>query len=300
MLDFELFCRTHNLDYVDSGHHHCHEGWMQIHCVFCAGGISGYHLGFSLDGGNFNCWRCGSHSVWDVTSEILNTKRKDLIARAIAECSTNTPKHRKKTNTQRARRLKDIPGSGALVGIHKKYLSGRALSARDLSETWGAVGTQHLSGLWSFRVVVPICNLNGEKVAWIGRTIRKTFKPKYKISDDADCLEDPKTFVYGIDKVPGDSVVIVEGPADVWKLGVGSVALLGIDWKNPQANILRKFKKRFVIFDPGKQAQKRARRLGDWLSLFPGETEIVSGFETDPGGMSKRQAKKVMLELCGI
>lgn len=89
---------------------------------------------------------------------------------------------------------------------------------------------------------------------------------------------------------------IVEGPADVWKLGPGAVALLGIDWKIEQALLLRHFKRRYIMFDPENAAQKRAKELAYWLSAFPVETWIISETETDAEDMSEKNAKKIMQE----
>jgi hypothetical protein len=93
--------------------------------------------------------------------------------------------------------------------------------------------------------------------------------------------------------------VVVEGAADVWRLGPGAVATLGIDWKSPQAEELRLYPKRFIIYDPEPKAQAKAEELAKWLSSFKGHTEVVSGFKTDPGKFSDRLACKVMKELLG-
>lgn len=307
LLDIDLFCRTYGLEYAAAGqHHHGHEGWVQLHCPFCAGGASGFHLGFSLERGNFNCWRCGSHSTWETVGAFIGSGRKDEISRAISKCAKQGQEVRKQAAKARKRRLAPPPASGPLRKRHRQYLRTRRFDPIALAEEWGLLGTLHLSGSWSYRIVAPIRDKGGRTVAYVGRHIgNKT--PKYKVTDNDDCLVDPKSLVYGIDKVPGDSVVVVEGPADVWRLGPGAVALLGVDWKRAQANQLRKFKRVFILFDSVKKdgsgedklAKRRAQKLADYLALFC-EVEIISGFKTDPGDFTDKKARRVMRELLGV
>ncbi len=306
-LNIEKFCQAYNVDFVESGHHHCHQGWVQLHCPFCTNGTHGFHLGFSLTKGNWNCWRCGGHSSWKVVAAILKTGRNDLIMRAFNECADKGDLAFRVQQAREARQLVVPPFLGPLTKRHKDYLRGRGYNATKLAEEWDLKGTRHLSGDWSRRVVAPIQDAKGRIVAYVGRTILKNHKPKYKVSDKDECLVDPKHLIYGIHKARPDGIVIVEGPADVWRLGPGSVALLGIDWKRDQASALRRFRKRFVLFDSrdkklgtvDRNAQKRAARLASYLSVYAGETEIVDGFETDPGDFTDRYAAKVMKELLG-
>jgi len=51
------------------------------------------------------------------------------------------------------------------------------------------------------------------------------------------------------------------------------------------------------MFDPEIKAQKKAEELANWLSAIPGDTEIISGLQSDPGGLSQEEADEIMLEL---
>jgi len=185
--------------------------------------------------------------------------------------------------------LKPPPGMGPLGRPHLRYLEKRGFTPGDLVEEWGLEGTQHLSGPWSWRVVAPVKDRENHIVAYVGRSILQNGKPKYKMTDEEDILVDPKTLLYGIEKVQ-KKVLVVEGPADVWRMGPGAVALLGIDWKREQAAILRDIPERYIMLDPESLAQRRARRLAEWLGIFPGITEILTDLSTDPGGLSPQRA----------
>lgn len=293
MLNLEAFCQDNRVEYLTEGHHHAHQGWAQIHCPFCSSGSEGWHLGFNLEGGNFNCWRCGKHSPWDVVGALLNTKNGSKISEAMAKYGTGYAARKRKSIT-RKKAIKPPSGTEPLEKPHRKYLKKRGFDPDKLVEDWGIQGTSHLSGLWNWRIIMPISNIDGIIVAYQGRTIRKKIKPKYKLIDNTEMLEDPKKLLYGINKVPGDSVLIVEGPADVWNLGPGAVATGGIDWTTAQGNILRGFKNRFIIYDPEPKAQERAEELAKFLSYYPGNTEIIDGLDSDPGDLDGDEKKEIL------
>jgi len=295
MFDFQNFCRDHNVPTLDGGHHHTHQGWLQTHCPFCTSGQDGWHLGFSLEYGNCNCWRCGNKTIWNVISRLLKTSDKHRIRQTLAKYQT----HNKTVPKQPQTRKKHIGwprGIVSLQKIHRKYLQSRGYDWKELVKTWGLRGTNLLGGSWSWRIIAPIHNSVGDVTAYIGRAIDPERKPKYKVSDHKDILEDPKAMLYGIEKID-TSVVIVEGPADVWRLGPGAVAVLGIDWNPEQAETLRHFKNRYIMFDPGQQAQKRAEGLAEWLSLYTGNTEIIEDLQSDPGDLSEEEAGELMESL---
>jgi hypothetical protein len=295
VFDLLRFAKAHQVPYAESGHHHCKAGWVQIHCPQCTGGRFGFHLGFQLEKGNFNCWRCGPIKVWDVVGMLLHTTRRDLVQKAITEFRKAGQTDVRKFTT-RPYTVPVPPGTGPMAGIHKRYLTGRGFDPGKLAEEWGLKGTRFLSGAWNWRVIIPIHNEDGVIVAYQGRSVSDTVRPKYRFTDNKDCAEDPLEIIYGLDRVR-DSVVIVEGVTGVWRLGEGAVATFGIDWKRHQANRLRKIKRRFILFDPEPKAQQRAEALAKWMSVFPGETEVVSGFRTDPGDFSDRQAERIMRDL---
>jgi hypothetical protein len=117
------------------------------------------------------------------------------------------------------------------------------------------------------------------------------------MTPDESLPVDPRSLLYGINAVPGNAVVVVEGVTDVWRLGYGAVATLGMDWKVEQADQLRAFERRYILFDPGEKAQGRAEELAEWLSFFPGITEVVDGLRTDPGDFSDTKANRIMQTL---
>lgn len=92
-------------------------------------------------------------------------------------------------------------------------------------------------------------------------------------------------------------MVIVEGPTDVWRLGPGAVATLGVDWTVEQALQLKDYSRRYIMFDPDSPGQRRAQGLADWLGMFDGETELIEEMSSDPGGLPQAEADQIMKEL---
>lgn len=292
MFDGQSCFNDYKIPHLTSGHHHCHEGWIQLHCPFCTDGTHGWHMGFSLISGTFNCWRCGSHSILETLSKLLLdefTAKKALAVYRIEKNQKIVPV------LSRPKTLWEPPELKPMEDIHKRYLWKRNFSLGRLNK-WEIMGTTYHSGDWNWRIVFPIYDITGKKVAWCGRTIGRDVKPKYKMSHNHHILIPPKELLYGVHLVQ-EFVVIVEGATDVWRLGKGAVATLGIDWSIEQVSILRQFPRRYIMFDPEPQAQKQAQKLAENLSIYPGETELITGLDSDPGDMDQKQADAFMKSL---
>lgn len=300
-VNFLALCRDLRIQTMESGHHHTTEGWIQINCPFCGSGTEGWHLGYALESGVLHCWRCGKHSIREWLSQVLPSGQRSQISAILKkyqESAPLLPKLKSKTQEQRKRDIKPPAGLLELTQAHRRYLESRRFDPSVISDFWEAKGTTYRSGVWNWRIVVPIRNQTNRIVAYTGRALSAEARPRWRTSAD-DCIGmEPKKLLYGIEKADTKKgVLIVEGPSDVWRMGPGAVATLGIDWKVEQACILRKFERRFIFFDPEPTAQKRARELANWLAPFPGETEILSGFSCDPGDLPPKKAEKIMKEL---
>ncbi len=285
MLDVIRLAHKYHLPLQESGPR-CRPGWVQLQCPQCGSGGThgGWYLGFSLERGNFHCWRCGSVKFWVALEGLLGIHDKGQLLDIVKEHQKGGTTIAKQAIT-RLRRIEPPKGSGPLNQVHHKYLQKRGFDSHQLEEDYDLLGTRHTGDAWAWRIIIPVKNQEGRVVAYQGRSIGDA-QPKYKFTEDAKCLEDPHTLIYGLDRIDGETIIIVEGVPGVWRIGPGAVATFGIDWKRPQANILRAIPRRFVLFDPEPAAQKRARQLAEYLCIFPGETTILEGFATDPGEFS--------------
>ena len=294
MFDFQKFAQENGVPMARTGHHHCHSGWIQTHCPICTDCSHGFHLGWSIKKGNMSCWRCGNVSIMKFLSLRMGSGRARFF---YAKYCTDKPIPVivAKRDLTVASRVREPKGMKTLTPKHREFLRARGfLDVPSLVEEWEIWGTNHLaSSLWRWRVISPVKDENGKVVSYVGRSIGKSPKKKYVYSRAEDTAADPKSLLYGIHWAMGDYVLIVEGPIDVWKLGPGAVATNGISWSKEQISSLRKFKKRFILFDPEIRAMKKAMELAETLSIFPGETEVITGLESDPGDMSPKEALKL-------
>lgn len=296
--DFNRFATEHRVSTYGQGRgmkHHVRPGWVGLKCPVCGS----EHLGFNLARGYFSCWRCGHLRIVDVIQWLTNVSTEK--ARQIRWEFDNEKQNRTIITRKVGDRPREAPEPMELESLsqaHIEYLRDvRGLDWKEITDEWDLKGTRHLSGEWSWRVVAPIYDDTGSRtLAYVGRAIGEDVKPKYKMTDRDDCAIDPENLIYGLHKTRGKSVIVLEGPGDVWNIGPGSVASLGIDWSRGQANQLRHYDRRFIMFDPDPKAQYKAQKLAEWLSMFPGDTERIDGLPSDPGSLSDKLVREIRAE----
>jgi len=178
-----------------------------------------------------------------------------------------------------------------------RFLMDRGFDPDKLVEEWDLRGSDKLSD-FKYRLIIPVYQQN-KIVAYQGRDVTGASRIRYRSSSpEKDGGENIKNLLYGIDKATKDRVIVVEGPADVWRLGAGAVCTFGIQFTMAQVFALKRFSNRFIMFDSGELAQEAASELADELSMFPGRTEIIRiSTYKDAGDMPDREAHKLMKEL---
>lgn len=224
-------------------------------------------------------------------------------ARTITDQYQGRPSNRQTSGNLRApvRRREAIlpPGCGPMADCHKQYLERRKYDPDQLAATWGLLGTGPV-GPYKLRVIIPI-HFQNVMVSFQGRDITNQSPLKYKACSKDKEARDHKTVLYGLDKVPGSSVVIVEGVPSVWRLGPGSVATFGIEYTAAQVGLLRQFSRRYILFDAGASegaARAQSLRLATALSAFDGITEVLDLGEGDPGDvLTDSEAEAFMVSL---
>ena len=295
-MDFERFCRDHSIATGPPGHKHHREGWIQVRCPFCTGN-PGWHLGFEIGRDRFSCWRCGSHRPFEVIAALLN------IPLGKAGQLWEKYKGRPSRRQPRAPKIRDVkvrfpPGTGPMNSHHRRYLLKRNFDPDYLAELWGLLGTGPL-GDYKFRILAPIHH-EGQLVSYQCRAIKDPHPLPYKACPKEKEARDHKACLYGMDLVPGDRIVIVEGITDAWRLGPGAVATFGIKYTPAQVALMKRFSHRFILFDPeDPEAKSKSKELARSLSGYFGETEIIEIDDPDPGAMNPEDAADLMRDLIG-
>jgi hypothetical protein len=248
-------------------HHHARDGWVQMDCPWCGLGTEKFHLGYALSSGACHCWKCGKHSVREVLVEYLGVsfgKAKELLS-GVNETYTAKEINRPKTAL--------IPdGVVGLQKAHRQYLRSRGYDPRVIAAVWGVGGFGPVGPL-KHRLYIPI-KYKAQTVSWTTRAIGDAGLRYVSASEEEESIGH-KSLLYGEDYARG-SIIVHEGPLDVWATGMGAVAVCGTGYTSAQVNRLSKYPVRVLCFDSEPVAQERARALADDLSGFAGETYVVT------------------------
>jgi DNA primase len=95
-----------------------------------------------------------------------------------------------------------------------------------------------------------------------------------------------------------ERIIVVEGPTDVWRMGVHSVATSGIQFTPQQVRVLSHFKQVHILYDPEHEAQIQAARLASELRFRNVETHIhVITEASDPGKLAQTDADYIVKQL---
>jgi hypothetical protein len=253
MIDIAAILDEANVPWTKQSKHST-DGWTQVHCPFCIPRDHSFHMGINEDNGAVGCWVCGSHRLYET-----------LVALGIERPSASLKEHSDSFQRERAPKTRlpslTLPGVfGPLDGIYAQYLRGRGFDPEEIAQTWGAMSGGPF-GKMAYRIVIPF-TVRGQIVTWQGRDATGRQKLRYDGLKDSESVLTTKETVYGLDQATGDSIVIIEGPLDVWKAGPGAGCLCGTAYTDTQVGLIRsKFKKVTVVFDNEPKAQAQGREL---------------------------------------
>jgi len=285
-MNFTEILTEYNISISPEGHHHAREGWVQFDCPLCGKGTHGYHMGYNISFGYVNCWRCGHHSLLKVVMEITG-----LSLDKCRKLLSQIPARRVRIQEKPRGKLVIPSGVNFLNHAHLKYLIKRNYKPLDLEKLWDIQGIG-LSSRLAWRIFIPIY-YHGEMVSWTTRSIADCSKvTRYISASPEEESINHKHLLYGEDFVR-DTIIICEGPFDVWRIGCGAVATLGTGYSKKQVIKMTIFKNRYVCFDNEKEAQQRAKKLCNTLSLYPGDTSNIQLSSKDVGTATKDEIIKL-------
>lgn len=259
-----------------SGHHHARSGWVQTDCPFCGPRSNNFHLGYNTAGRYFNCYKCGSHRTTDVLAALLGVDRGTAFKLGGGLDFSKLAEFKPRGV------LKIPPGVGPMLRAHRQYLRGRHFDPTEIERLWHVQGIgkgPHLA----WRLFIPIY-FRGEVVSWTTRTIGERGL-RYRAADLTDERIPRTDLLYGMDACR-DTIIVVEGPTDVWRIGPGAAATLGTGYSRRQVELISRFPRRVICFDPEPEAQRRAKKLLREVESFPGDSHnAVLERAEDPGSV---------------
>ena len=264
-------------------------------CPFCLSD-HGYHLGIS-DKGFATCFKCGWHSI-------------ESTLHALLDCGYQTAKHFAKTVCKgKAFELDDpktakfeLPSDGELTGLKytrawdymaqrfmhlttDKFL--RLMRDYDIRYTKFEYKDVMLAG----RIVFPNY-YHGKAVSWQARDYLNIHKAKYITAPKAGELLFHKNFLWGIDKVPYDKVIVCEGVMDALTIGYGAVHTHGVKFSKAQVDELASFSEVYICYDSDEAGVDGAKRLASQLS-HKTKVKIIKISDKDLNSCSKQEIEDV-------
>jgi DNA primase len=295
MFDAERFLTDYGIDHRRH-HKHVTRGWVGIACPFCTGN-PGYHGGFNVEDGYYNCWRCGGHWLIKVVATLTRT---DLAqARRIAARYLTGDTAQRHSGPRPQAEVCELPeGCGEMGRRHRDYLRRRGFDPEVMEVFWRAMGTGPV-GAYKNRIIAPVY-FNNQLVSYLGRDITDRQPEKYKTCGPGDSVMTKNDgLLYGMDRAREKQCVFVEGFLDVWKLGPGAISTFGIEWSQLQLyEIPRRFDRAFTLFDAEDEAQKQAEQIARQVEILGVEVEsLVLKNHNDPGELTSTEAREVMAGL---
>jgi DNA primase len=244
----------------------------------------------------YNCWRCGGTAdVSGVLQSLLHISFQD-VRELIERYSTRSVVVRKLNRKIPGVQAVDLPG-GPLTGVYRRYLRHRGFRPSEVAEHYGVRGGP-VVGAWRYRLIIPIV-FGGRIVSFQGRDVTGHSDIKYKTLEVEKSVVDAKSMLYGLDDVPGDTVAVVEGVMDAWRIGPGAAATFGVGMTDAQTRLLaRRFRRVTFVFDPEPAAQRRAERYAaDLASMGLTVNVLDTELDHDPGSMSTDEVRDLRREL---
>jgi hypothetical protein len=273
------------IDYRESGsHHHASPGWVQICCPLC--GEDNFKRGISLNYGNTNCWSCGAAPLASVLCEA--SKESYSKIKALLQ-GVGWDRNLDEGYVKRGRLVLPL-GIGELQETHLKYLRGRGFDPDVLVRLWGIQG-MGMDGEYPWSLFIPIY-YRGKMVSWTTRSLSAR-GVRYRNAGASQEALPGRGLLYGFDYVR-HALVVVEGPTDVWRIGPGAAATLGISYTEEQLAQIARFSRRIICFDAEPQAQEQARKMLWTLAALPGETiNIVLESGKDAASCDEEELKEI-------
>ena len=279
-MNFRDILNQYGIPIAPNTHEHSRPGWLQIDCPFCSKGWTHYRMGYSLRGNYTNCWACGGHPLYQTVMALTG-----LSSHEVRKLLTGLTYERPKNEPKPVGTLKLPQGIGPLRPTHCKYLASRGFCVEQLKKLWDLQGIGiHDKLPWS--IFIPFY-YHGEVVSWLSRKITNGGQRYHSAGLMGEKLRH-KDLLYGEDYCR-NSIIVVEGPTDVWTIGPGAVATCGVGVSPSQISRIANYSRRIICFDNEPAAQRRARKVCDTLECLPGETFNVVLKGKDANSSKRRE-----------
>lgn len=282
-MTFEELLKQYGISHLYSGHRHCTRGFVQFDCPVCSPQSHKYRMGYNLSKHYTRCWVCGHIDLVKVAVSLFGI---DYATARNLERSKY-----KYTEKREPGKLKLPSGICELGKVHKRYLSSRQFDPDQIQQQWG-VNAIAMGHPLAYRLFIPIFDRSGQMISWTARTIIDSEEKRYHSATPEEEQKPHKEVLYGAEKAK-HTIIITEGPTDVWRIGPGAVATFGTGWTGYQIREMVRYPIRVVCFDNEEEAQKSAKKLCTILQCYEGQTHRVVLSSPDPGSSDKEEIREL-------
>lgn len=304
-MDVERFFQAYGIPYVTSGHKHARPGWINTECCFCTGN-PGYHLGYNTVKDFWCCWRCGWHSEFEVIMAFTGSRSETAKARRLYKSGKAAYQAAASVKINSIRNCK-APAEYELTTRARNYLIDRGYNPDKIEHDWNIYYGGNF-GSMAYRIVIPIY-FEGKMISYTGRDITGVQDNKYITAPESIQTYNPKHILYGVDNSDTETVLVVEGPMDVWRFGYGAVGTFGVKYTKEQIKLLAsRYNNIYVLYDADRKgkgrdrtaSQKQAIELANTLQFMGKKVHRCSLLDIgvkDPGDLTSSAAKRFMSEI---
>jgi DNA primase len=271
-------------------------GWIGVYdCPYC--GDHSTHLGFNVETGNFHCFSCKAKGwLYDFLMRRFGASYDQVktMCRGYWQKGGTGPL---RAPAAHARTTTLPPGSTKdFTTPFSRYLEARNFGPEIIARY--DLYSGGYNGPFQYRLVMPVYE-NDVLVNYLGRDITNQQEARYKNCPNELAAVSSKSCVYNLDQVMKNAI-IVEGPTDVWRMGMGTICTLGTTYTNDQVRKIKKagVEQAMLLFDPGDKAQTLAKDLASALNGVGIRTWVYSlDGGTDPGDFSDDKACAIRNEI---
>lgn len=248
--DWIAFFQRHSIEYVDRGSNVA-RGNVNVHCPFCGDLDPSHHLGVSLQGKGWGCWRDPAHrgkSPVKLIMALINCSKQEALALA-GYGSTNLPLDlfESVSVTMGMQTSSEQPRVGSLKLLKEfrvfdttkpsfdlffRYLRKRGYGSKTVRKMSDRYGLRYCTtGPYKGRIIFPVY-FDGRLVCWTGRSIYSSSDLRYKaLSPDPEkanrqglptAIGPISDYLLWYDDLVsgGDTLCLVEGPFDALRVAV--------------------------------------------------------------------------------
>jgi DNA primase len=292
--DIEAYLQSKFVTYDTDGKN-VKSGWFGTRCLWCDDHSN--HLGINPDTMGINCFRCptsGTVLKLIMKLEHCSLDHAYIVVKEFSSMSRPLPLAESldigRLSDTQSKIFKPSDAIEEMLAPHKRFLIGRRFNPIELSEKYD-LHCFGIGGRYQYRLFIPIY-YDRRLVSFSTRDVSGKASIPYVHLSKAQSVIYPKETLYNIDNCE-DTAVVVEGATDVWRMGDGFIATFGIVYTPLQLQMLRRFKRIFVMFDAEEQAQIMARQLAFDISAFVGDVELLGLEVGDPCDLGDDDVKHI-------